>query len=424
VPRTLSPVDLAALPVEQALDLFARALAGRGHAVLPVGPGTAARRAADALAPGAPLAADEDDPADPTALVVVTSGSSGTPKGVLLPASALRTSAEATHRRLGGPGHWLLALPPHHVAGVQVLVRSLLAGTVPEVLDLSAGFDTARFVTAVAALADRPAGRRYTALVPTQLARLLDDNPGRPGAVESLQAFDAVLLGGAAAPQALLRRAAAAGVRVVTTYGMTETCGGCVYDGLPLDGVRVTLAGGGVIRLAGPVVARGYRRTPQAAGPDGADPRATPFDVLDGVRRIRTNDLGRFDGERLRVLGRADDVIVTGGVKVSPQAVEDVLRQLPGVDDCLVVGVPDDQWGRRVEVLVVGAPPSLDSLRDQVSTRLGRAAAPRAAHVVDTLPTLGVGKPDRAQAARLAARRAEPAEVGVPSFTRGDRHPR
>jgi o-succinylbenzoate---CoA ligase len=388
VPRTLSAVDLTALPVERALDLIAQALAGQIDAVLPVGPSPADQISAGSLAPGTPLAEDEDDPADPTALVVATSGSSGPPKGVLLPASALRASAEAAHRRLGGGGHWLVALPTHHVAGVQVLVRSLLAGTVPEVPDLSTGFDPTRFATAATALAARTTGRRYTALVPTQLARLLAD----PAATQTLRTFDAVLLGGAAAPRGLLGRGVAAGVRVVTTYGTTETCGGCVYDGVPLDGVRATVTDAGLIQLAGPVLARGYRGAPGG-----------PFDLQDGVRRWCTNDLGRFDGGRLVVLGRADDVIVTGGVKVSPQAVEGLLREAPGVRDCLVVGVPDPYWGQRVEVLMVGGPPLLEVLRDRVGDRLGRAAAPRAMHLVDALPVCGPGKPDRTAGARIAA---------------------
>jgi o-succinylbenzoate---CoA ligase len=394
MPRPLIPVDLTAMPIERALDLLGRALDGRSDAVLPVASGRAA-----------PLADQEDDQEDPTALVVPTSGSTGPPQGVLLPASALRASAAGTHRRLGGPGHWLLALPTQHIAGVQVLIRSLLAGTVPERLDLSAGFDPVGFAAAATALANRANGRRYTALVPTQLARLLGPAPtaDRPGevteAAAALAAFDAVLLGGAAAPPALLTRAAAAGINVVTSYGMTETCGGCVYDGVPLDGVRLTLDGDDRIVIGGEVVARGYRGANGAFRPDG-----------DGVRWVRTQDVGRFDtethGERLRVLGRVDDVIITGGLKVSPRAVEDVVAAFPGVRECLVVGVPDAEWGQRVEVLVVGVAPELAPLRRSVGRSLGRAAAPRAVHAVRELPTVGVGKPDRAAAMRLASRLA------------------
>ncbi len=175
-------------------------------------------------------------------------------------ASALLASASATHDRLGGPGRWLLALPAQHVAGVQVLVRSLVSRTEPGVLDLAGGFTPAGFAAAASALGGV---RRYTALVPTQLVRLLDAaDQGDGDGVRELARFDAVLVGGAGTPPAVLERAAAAGVRVVTTYGASETSGGCVYDGVPLDGVRVRLGDGpdpSRVLLGGPTLARGYR---------------------------------------------------------------------------------------------------------------------------------------------------------------------
>lgn len=389
MPRLLTPVDLARLPVEDALARLRAALDGSGDALLPTSDDPASARAAEALEGGTPLRDGEDDAADPTALVVATSGSSGEPKGALLHRSALEASAAATHGRLGGPGHWLLALAPHHVAGVQVLVRSLAAGTVPEVMSLEAGFRVDAFASAATALAKRVTGPRYTALVPTQLVRLLESGGE---ALEAARRFDAVLLGGAAAPPALLERAATSGVRVVTTYGMSETCGGCVYDGVPLEGVRVDAAER--IRLGGPVVARGYRLRPGAS----------QFTSVAGVRWFTTDDVGELEGERLRVLGRADDVIVTGGKKVAPQAVEAVVAELDGVLECLVVGVPDAEWGQRVVVLAVGRSlPSLETLRRRVSDRLGDAAAPRELIGVPDLPRKALGKPDRAAAARLAA---------------------
>jgi O-succinylbenzoic acid--CoA ligase len=341
------------------------------------------------LGAGSALNPGEDDETDPTALVVATSGSTGEPKGALLQASALRASAGATQDRLGGPGQWLLALAPHHVAGVQVLVRSLLAGTVPVRLDLTARFTADGFASAARLLDGAPDLRRYTALVPTQLVRLLEAGGE---ALEQLASFDAVLLGGAAATPALLARAAAAGVHVVTTYGMSETCGGCVYDGLPLDGVGVDV--GDRIRLGGAVVARGYRGRPDAA----------QFAVENDTRWFTTDDVGVLDGDRLTVLGRADDVITTGGVKVAPQAVEAVVAHVDGVRECLVVGLPDDEWGQRVVALLVGdVLPSLETVRRAVSDRLGAAAAPRDLVPVDALPAKALGKPDRAAAARLAA---------------------
>jgi O-succinylbenzoic acid--CoA ligase len=405
VPRLLTPVALGTLPVGEALDRLRAALTGDGDALLPVPADVAGPQRLAPLRPGTPLLTSEDDESDPTALVVGTSGSTGEPKGALLPASALKASAAATHDRLGGRGTWLLALATHHVAGVQVLVRSALAGTEPEVLDLAHPFDVHAFASATDRLRRRADGCCYTALVPTQLVRLLDAG-GRPR--DALAAFDAVLVGGAAASPALLQRAADAGVRVVTSYGMTETCGGCVYDGVPLHGVQVAVERGeassaGRIRLGGPVVARGYRGRPDA----------DQFTETDGTRWFTTNDLGRWSegSSVLTVLGRADDVIVTGGEKVAPQSVEAVLSGVSGIAECLVVGVPDDRWGRRVVALVVtpGAPTDEQALlvevRHTVKARLGAAAAPHDVLLVDALPASALGKPDRRAAEALAAAR-------------------
>ncbi len=341
-------------------------------AVLPAGPAAGAAR--EVLAPDEPL----EDGAD---LVVVTSGSTGAARGVLLPASALRASATATLERLGGPGTWLLALPVSAVAGLQVLVRSALAGTVPTVL--APGEPLAD------AVARLPAGRRYTALVPTQLRRCLDAEP------DALRALDAVLVGGAAADPALLARAREAGVAVVTTYGMTETSGGCVYDGVPLDGVRVRVDDRGVA-VSGPVLALGYRR----------DPEGTAAAFAGG--EFRTRDAGTVDAHgRLTVTGRLDDVVVTGGVNVAPQAVEGALRAHPDVDDAVVFGRPDDEWGQRVVAAVVprdGAAPDLAALRAWVAGRLGAPSAPRELHLVDAVPTLHTGKPDRRGVAATVTR--------------------
>lgn len=371
------------------LPALRAALSGDGPALLPHAPG---HTLGVDLAAGRPLDSTEDDGHDPTVAVVATSGSTGRPKGALLPASALLASASATHDRLGGPGRWLLALPVDHVAGLQVLLRSLVTGTDPVVVDLTGGFRAEAFVAAAAGLP--PSGRRYTALVPTQLRRLLAD-PGP--ATAALARFDAVLIGGAATPPTLLDRAAEAGVRLVLTYGMSETCGGCVYDGRPLDGVQVALDGEGRIRLGGPVVARGYR---------GGDPAGAFSTDAAGVRWFRTDDAGRLDAERLTVLGRLDDVIVTGGLKVSPALVEAALLELPGVGEAVVVGVPDGEWGQRVVAAVVpesgAAAPGLDDLRRAVGTSVGGHAAPRQLLVLDAIPLRGPGKPDRARLTELA----------------------
>jgi O-succinylbenzoic acid--CoA ligase len=396
VSRLLQAVPIPADPtVLELLPQLRSALAGDGPALLPVEPGLSAP---SSLRPGTPLADAEDDPDDPTVAVLSTSGSTGEPKGALLPASALLASASATHDRLGGPGRWLLALPAHHVAGLQVLVRSLVTGTVPVVLDLTAGFDPEAF----AAAAGRVRGpRRYTALVPTQVRRLLDVG-GAP--LEALAGFDGVLVGGAATSPALRAEATVAGVRLVTTYGMSETCGGCVYDGVPLDGVTVRLdPPDGRIRLGGPPVARGYRGGQGSADAFGLDP--------DGTRWFRSEDLGMLADGHLEVLGRADDVVVTGGLKVSPGPVEAVLLQLPGVAEAVVVGVEDAEWGQRVVAAVVPAPgqaaPELDAVRAAVRSAVAPQAAPRQLLVLDRLPLRGPGKPDRAEVARLAAKEAD-----------------
>jgi O-succinylbenzoic acid--CoA ligase len=343
-------------------------LDGRGPAVLPL--------AADPAGPRP----DRGLPDPGNAVVIATSGSTGEPKLVVLSAAALRASAEATATRLGGAAHWLLALPAEHVAGVQVIVRALLAGAPPAVQDLRGGFRPADFAATAATLP--PTGRRHTSLVPTQLGRLLD--AGGP-ALDALRAFDAVLVGGAALDAALHARAKGAGVRVVTTYGMSETAGGCVYDGVPLDGVTVDLEPDGRIVLGGPTLAEGYLDGPAFGG------------------AFRTGDLGRWRDGRLEVLGRADDVIVTGGENVAPAAVERVLGAQPGIRAACVVGVPDPEWGQAVVAAVVPGPDRVsdDALRTAVRAELGRAAVPRRLVDVDHIPLRGIGKPDRAAVERL-----------------------
>ena len=331
-------------------------------------------------------------PAD-VAVVVRTSGSTGHPRDVMLTVDALRASADATAARLGGHGSWLLALPVDHVAGLQVVARALLAGGAPH--ELPAGpFRAGAFADAARAAAAGP-GPHYTSLVPTQLVRVLDD----PDATAAARAFDAVLVGGAACPPPLLALARASGLRVVTTYGMTETCGGCVYDGVPLDGVEVAVDAEQRVSLAGPVLARGYLHRPDLDATTFVSGRG------DGRRWLRTADRGRLDDGRLRVLGRLDDVLVTGGVKVDPHAVEDVVAGLPDVRDVCVVGVPDQHWGQSVVAVVVtadGTAPPLTALRTAVATVLGPASAPRQVLVVPDLPLRGPGKPDRRAVTRLA----------------------
>lgn len=288
---------------------------------------------------------------------------------------------------LGGPGQWVLALPAHRVAGFQVLVRSVMAGTTPVPLGTD-GFTVPGFAAATGLLT---ANRRYTSLVPTQLRRLLADPAGRT----ALRAFDAVLVGGAALADQVRAEAERAGVAVVTTYGMTETCGGCVYDGRPLDGVRLRVdPQTGVISVGGPVVALGY-----VSGATADDHAAFWVDT-DGTRWFTTRDHGMLSPNgRLTVLGRTDQVINTGGVKVAPRAVEEALESLPQVAECAVVGVPDAEWGERVTAVLVPRPgtvvrPGAEEVRDLLRGALEPAALPRQVLWVSALPLLPSGKVD------------------------------
>jgi o-succinylbenzoate---CoA ligase len=392
------------------LDLLAAALDGTGPAILPLDAGLPRERLAgiiEAFAPDAVETADGTavtgrgrktasvpvassvtsgssgtEIAEETAVVIATSGSTGEPKGVELSARALLHSARASLDRVGAAegDRWLCCLPTTHIAGIQVLIRSLVAGTSPVV--------AGRVDTALMA----ESGCAHVSLVPTQLRRLL----GGPGSGESTgrhqtaawaAGYKSVLLGGAAAPASLVAAARAAGVPVVTTYGMSETCGGCVYDGIPLDGVRVVTSDDGRIRIAGPVLFSRYRLRPDLTAA-----------ALDGGWFI-TSDLGAVDASGLvTVRGRADDVINTGGEKVVAAEVTAALETCPGVREAVVVGRPDPEWGERVTAIVVperGADaPTLDLLCRHVRERLPRYAAPRELVLLDALPMLPSGKPD------------------------------
>ncbi|GAB3450477.1 o-succinylbenzoate--CoA ligase [Phycicoccus ginsengisoli] len=373
----------------EALPVLRAALDGSGPAVLPCAEGAAPPPVPDSAVP---------DPG--TALVVGTSGSTGTPKLAMLPAASLRASADATHDRLGGPGTWLLAMPPHHIAGGQVMLRCLAAGTEPHFVDLTAGFTPAALAQAVGRMGAAP--RRYTALVPTQLVRVLAD----PAATEALASLDAVLVGGAGTPPGVLAAARAKGIRVVTTYGMSETSGGCVYDGEPLRGALVRADAEGRLSLGGATLATGYLgRADLTARSFSTDP--------DGTRWFRTDDVGHRDGGgRWQVDGRLDDLVNTGGLKVAPRVVEDALTDvLPGVAEAVVVGLPDPEWGQVVAAALVLAPgadaPTLTGARQALRGTLPAHALPRRLLVLDAVPLRGPGKPDRgAVVGLLAADRA------------------
>jgi O-succinylbenzoic acid--CoA ligase len=345
-----------------------------GDAVLPLDP-RAPRAVTERLVAAMRLDLPVDDG---VALVIATSGSTGEPKGAQLGHAALEASARATHARIGleQGDHWLSCLPWQHIGGLQVMLRARLLG-IP--LTVHERFD-------VDAVAVSPA--TLVSLVPTQLLRMLD-------AAVDVRRFRAILLGGAAASPALLERAREAGAAVVTTYGMSETSGGCVYDGRPLDGVEVAIADDGRIQVRGPVVMTGYRLRPDLTG-----------EVLSADGWLTTGDLGEIgpDG-RLAVKGRADDVIVSGGENVVASEVAAVLGGHPDVVEVVVTGVPDEQWGQRVVAVLVARgerAPSLAELREFCAGRLPQAATPRGLVVVDELPRLLSGKPDRLAVLRLA----------------------
>lgn len=329
-----------------------------------------------------------------TAVVVTTSGSTGIPKSVLLSRDALTASALATADRIGD-GAWLLALPASYVAGLQVLVRSLVADREPAIL--SGAFTPQAFAAAALMMVSTERGERvptFTSLVPAQLSKLLDAAEHDGAVLTALRSFETILVGGQALPAATLERAEAAEVRVVRTYGSTETSGGCVYDGVPLRGVTVRIERGEV-RVAGPTLADGYLGDEQLT--DASFPRDP-----DGTRWYRTGDAGLFEDGVLRVRGRIDNVIVSGGINVSLDRVERIVRGIPGLAGAVVVGVPDDRWGEasvvvasRGEALRRSEAVQLEEARAAVQAEIGAHARPSRLIVVDELETLPSGKPDR-----------------------------
>lgn len=339
-----------------------------------------------AIAAALPLALNSADP-----ILITTSGSTGIPKTVVLSAAALRASASATAARIG-EGSWLLALPATYVAGLQVLVRAHLAGTRPAYLDGS--FTPDAFVAAVREMPG--AGERYTSLVPAQLATLVAAAESDRSARDALRSFAAILIGGQALPVPLRERAESLGARIVRTYGSTETSGGCVYDGVPLEGVEVSSVEGELL-IAGPTLADGYL--------GDADLTARIFPVgADGVRRYRTGDAGTFEDGVVRVTGRRDNVIVSGGVNVSLDRVEAIVRGVAGLEHAVVTGVADERWGE-ASVIVVEPSATTDdtallaTARAAVADAIGNAARPSRL-VRGPVPLLPSGKPDRAAVRR------------------------
>ena len=381
--------------------------------------------------------------AEPIALVVGTSGSTGTPKRTALTARALAASAAATERFFGSnsdaASQWLLALPAHYIAGAQVLARSVLAGTAPVIarsVTEPVHFSPEVFLQAVERMSS---ARRFISLVPTQLHKLLesaDTNPHLGAEIhEALGSFTGILLGGAPASADLLAAATALGLNTVTTYGSAETAGGCVYSGSVLPGVRVELVpeegmpavpdtGGkpaqvGRIWISGAHLASGYIG-------DAARTAEHFFTAADGTRWYRTDDYGLLspvtapdsnkncNEQRLQVLGRSDDVLISGGVKISARAVAAVLEEHPAVREACVVGLPNARWGTAIAAAVTLVPsadaaatstqnrPALNEelcalLRARCAEKLGAPAAPKQLSILPDFPLTSTGKPDRAE---------------------------
>lgn len=383
--------------------------------------------------------ADAAAGAELIALVVGTSGSTGTPKRTALTARALAASTVATERFFGSnsdaASQWLLALPAHYIAGAQVLARSVLAGTAPVIARSviePVHFSPEVFLQAVERMSS---ARRFISLVPTQLHKLLESADADPhlGAEihEALGSFTGILLGGAPASADLLAAATALGLNTVTTYGSAETAGGCVYSGSVLPGVRVELVpeegmpavpdtGGkpaqvGRIWISGAHLASGYIG-------DAARTAEHFFTAADGTRWYRTDDYGLLAPDsnencsepRLQVLGRSDDVLISGGVKISARAVATVLEEHPAVREACVIGLPDARWGTAIAAAVTLVPsadaaatstqnrPDLNEelsalLRARCAEKLGAPAAPKQLSILPDFPLTSTGKPDRAE---------------------------
>ena len=364
--------------IEPLLKALSEALSGEGPAVQIAPDGSFE------LIPQSELGLPEGSETE-IAAVVLTSGSTGTPKRTMLSVDALAASSVGTAMTLQGEGQWLLALPMNYVAGLQVLVRSLFAGTRPWAMDLSGGFTPEAFTEAALELTDK---MRFTSLVPTQLTRLLT-NPSAE-TLTVLRRFNAILLGGGPMNPVLLEAARGAGLNVVTTYGMSETCGGCVYDGVPLEGVRVAIREGRVW-LGGDVVAAGYLGNAALTAASFTEEE----DDGEMVRWYESGDLGELDSEgRLRVLGRVDDVIITGGLKVSAGAVTDGLHRVQGVREAFVLPVPSAEWGQQVAAMVVGSCTEAELLA-AASILMEPHLVPKTVVFVSEFPLLPNGKPDR-----------------------------
>ncbi|MGV1003377.1 MAG: AMP-binding protein [Candidatus Nanopelagicales bacterium] len=374
------PAGLAAL-----LPPLRAALAGTGPAValLPTERSAAARRA---------MRLDAALPAG-SAVLVATSGSTGDPAAVSQSAAALASAAAAlaSWRSARDPGaeppRWLAALPLFSVGGLMSVVRSLAADQNPVAAPWLGGARPFRSADFVAVTAELPPGPGWAvSLVPAMLASLACD----PAGLSALRRYRFVLVGGAPLPADLAGGLRAAGVVLIASYGMTETCGGVVFNGIAAPGVAVDVAAQGRLRIAGPMVAAGYR--------DGRSPECWDHSSTAG-NRFLTSDIGTVDGGVVQVLGRCDDIVTVGGVNVSVAAVEALLQSLPAVLAAVVIATPDPTWDYRLNAFLVPAPGASAGLPESAAAAVGAAlgppATPRRWELRSSLPTLPGGKVDR-----------------------------
>jgi O-succinylbenzoic acid--CoA ligase len=402
--KSLKPRILTAVTVPPGMggvlklaSVIGAALDGSGPAIAPMAhtPEFVVKKTLEALRPDNPEYPLESND---IAIVSATSGSTGTPRGVLLSQQALAASATAFGNRFGTNNRWVVSMPVHRIAGIMVLVRSWHHSS-PFEIDPSVGgarpFEPAAFAatTMRAVRQSNSDGRSLmVSLVPTQIARLLES--GSVG-IEALQSYDLVLSGAAATPQPMLQRMRELGIKVSISYGMTETCGGCVFDGRPLDGVNISLGTKddvepGRVTISGTVAASGYRLRP--------DLDAVSF--ISG--QVQTHDVGKLDASGLlHILGRLDDVVTVGGVNVALSAIESLIRHHPAIEDVAVIDLQDELWGSIPVAYVVtrnhvsNTSNLTSEIQSTIREQIGRAAVPRTVQFVSSLPMLDSGKIDR-----------------------------
>ena len=331
------------------------------------------------------------------AVVIETSGSTGEPKRVTLSADALLASAAASDTALGGPGQWLLALPTHYIAGINVLVRSIAAETEPIVLP-AGHFDAREFVAASARLS---ADLRFTSLVPAQLGRIVQLAESDERARAQVRRFTRILVGGQALSAELSARASQLGLAVTRSYGSSETSGGCVYDGVPIGSASIRIVDGEV-QLAGPMLAEGYLGNPELTDKS--------FVFAETQRWYRSGDFGHLSKGHLgqgllTVTGRLDSILISGGIKVSLDEVERLVRTIDSLADAVVVRAPSLEWGE-VPVVFSAGSARLHEVKELVVEKLGRAAAPVALITLESVPLLPSGKPDRVSLTAFAESRS------------------